>query len=212
MPLKLTCFACQAVLQVPESLRNQQVRCQKCQQVLTADDTQPINPPTPSAPRESRIAWIVVCLVGLLCLAGATAAIVTLANHKGAHPHDQEGKFVDPTPIPLSLNNNQVFYPSSLRRIGDPIFYGLTRGPYKKFKIRLEKGKSYQFDVQNAPFTAILILQDKDGVNLKSIEGLGFFGLPQITHAPATTDDYYLIVTTRGAMEGSFTITARQRK
>jgi Ca2+-binding EF-hand superfamily protein len=107
----------------------------------------------------------------------------------------------------LKLTGGQATYNGVIEESED-----LYRGKksYKMFTIKLEQGKTYQFDHSSQVFQAFLHLEDADGEVLEENSSSGFGANSRIVFHPERTGIYRLIATSlAGWRTGPFVLSVR---
>ena len=109
-------------------------------------------------------------------------------------------------PIELKLENGQAIYRGAIEA-GETPYRG--RNTFKFFIVKLEAGKSYQFDHMSKAFDAYLYLEDPDGQLLAEDDDSGGGLDSRIVYRPATTGTYRVIAASLGGGTGVFSLSAR---
>ncbi|HYV34713.1 MAG TPA: EF-hand domain-containing protein, partial [Gemmataceae bacterium] len=110
-------------------------------------------------------------------------------------------------PIELKLQKAQVKTTEAIAAT-DQKYQGKKLS--KSFSVKLEKGKTYQFDLVSQEFSAYLYLEDPDGNVLEKIHSGGKGMTARIVFHAAVAGNYRLIATSQdGTKIGAFTLSVR---
>jgi Ca2+-binding EF-hand superfamily protein len=109
-------------------------------------------------------------------------------------------------PVELTFTNGELTYNGTIEETPDELYRG--KKSYKRFIIKLEKGKTYQFDQISAAYQSHISLEDAEGNLVSEISAPNVGQNCRLIYRAEKSGNYRLIATSAGGFRtGDFVLT-----